>query len=86
MRRAAKVPLADHRFDALGSICYTRHRRARKLDLRQAGQCPRRRAAISQAILAWREPAEIIYRHMAEADQFQTPYATAASSLVNGLD
>jgi lysozyme len=78
VRRAVKVPLADHQFDALTSICYNIGTgglaNSSFVKLINAGAEP---AAIRKAILAWRKPAEIISRRTAEADQFQTPYSMA---------
>lgn len=76
VRRAVAVPLADHQFDALGSICYNIGQGGLAgstfVKLINAGAEP---AAIRKAILAWRKPGEILSRRTAEADQFQAPYA-----------
>jgi lysozyme len=75
VRRAVKVPLADHQFDALTSVCYNigtggtvKSSFARLIN---EGAPP---AQIRAAILAWKIPPEIIARRMAEANQFETPY------------
>jgi lysozyme len=76
VRRAVTVPLADHQFDALTSICYNIGAGALakssfvKLINAGAPACQ-----IRAAILAWRKPPEILSRRTAEADQFQTPYS-----------
>lgn len=72
---AVKVPLADHRADALISLCYnigpaafsgsTIVKRLNKGDYTGA----------AEAILMWNKPAEIISRRQAEYDQFRTPYS-----------
>lgn len=76
VRRAVTVPLADHQFDALGSICYNIGTGGLAgstfVKLINARAEP---AAIRKAILAWKKPAEILSRRTAEADQFQTPYS-----------
>lgn len=76
VRRAVAVPLADHQFDALGSICYNIGTGGLAgstfVRLINARAEP---AAIRKAILAWKKPPEILSRRIAEADQFQTPYS-----------
>ena len=77
VRRAVIVPLADHQFDALTSICYnigTGGLATSSFVRLINGRAPV--AQIRAAILAWRKPPEILSRRTAEADQFQTPYAT----------
>jgi len=77
VRDAIKVPLADHQFDALGSICFNIGQGGFKGSTfvkRINAGAPA--SEIRAAILAWRKPAEIISRRTAEADQFQTPYTT----------
>lgn len=75
VRRALKVPVADHQFDALTSICYNIGTGGLSgssfIKLINAGASP---AQIRAAILTWRKPTELIPRRTAEADQFQTPY------------
>jgi len=78
VRSAIKVPLADHQFDALASICYNIGQSGfagstfvRRINERASA------ASIREAILMWRKPAEIISRRTAEADQFTTPYSVA---------
>lgn len=77
VRDAIKVPLADHQFDALGSICFNIGQGGFKgstfVKRINAGA---RASEIRAAILAWRNPGEILSRRTAEADQFQTPYTT----------
>jgi lysozyme len=76
VRRAVKVPLADHQFDSLSSICYNIGSGGLTgssfVKLINASASP---AVIRAAILAWRKPPEILSRRTAEADQFQTPYS-----------
>jgi lysozyme len=76
VRRAVKVDLADHQFDALSSICYNIGSGglvgSSFIKLINASASP---AQIRAAILAWRKPPEILTRRTAEADQFQTPYS-----------
>lgn len=75
VRRALKVQVADHQFDALTSICYNIGTGGLAgssfIKLINAGASS---AQIRAAILAWKKPSEIIPRRTAEADQFQTPY------------
>ncbi|MFC3638243.1 glycoside hydrolase family protein [Camelimonas fluminis] len=75
---AVKVPLADHQFDALVSICFNIGTGALAgstfVKRINAGATP---AAIRTAILMWNKPAEIVSRRTAEADQFATPYSVA---------
>lgn len=78
VRDAVKVPLADHQFDALASICFNIGQGGFKSSsfvkrINAGGSASQIRAAI----LAWRKPAEIISRRTAEADQFQTPYSAS---------
>lgn len=77
VRRAVAVPLADHQFDALTSICYNIGTgglsKSSFVKLINAGASS---AQVRAAILAWRKPPEILSRRTAEADQFATPYAT----------
>ncbi|SEM68520.1 Phage-related lysozyme (muramidase), GH24 family [Bosea lupini] len=77
VRRAVTVPLADHQFDALTSICYNIGTgglmKSSFVKLINAGAPA---SQIRAAILAWRKPPEILSRRTAEADQFMTPYAT----------
>ena len=77
VRRAVTVPLADHQFDALTSICYNIGTggltKSSFVKLINAGAPA---SQIRAAILAWRKPPEILSRRTAEADQFVTPYAT----------
>jgi lysozyme len=78
VRRAVKVPLADHQFDALASICYNIGSGGLAgssfVKLINASASP---AVIRASILAWRKPAEIISRRTAEANQFSTPYSVS---------
>jgi lysozyme len=78
VRRAVKVPLADHQYDALASICYNIGTGGLAgssfMKLINTRASP---AVIRVAILAWRKPAEIISRRTAEADQFSTPYSVS---------
>ncbi|UZF95724.1 lysozyme [Bosea sp. NBC_00550] len=75
VRRALKVPVADHLFDELTSVCYNigtgGPAGSSFIKLINAGASP---AQIRAAILAWKKPSEILPRRTAEADQFQTPY------------
>lgn len=77
VRRAVTVPLADHQFDALGSICYNIGTgglaKSTFVKLINAGAPA---SQIRSAILAWRKPPEILTRRTAEADQFATPYSS----------
>ncbi len=68
VRRAVKVPLAPHEFDALVSFHYNTGgiARARLTRHLNAGN----RAAAAQAFLNWRRPAAIIPRREAERDLF----------------
>lgn len=75
VRDAIKVPLAEHQFDALGSICFNIGQGGlkgstfvKKINARAPA------SEIRSAILAWRKPPEILSRRTAEADQFATPY------------
>ncbi|KFC73185.1 Lysozyme [Bosea sp. LC85] len=76
VRRAITVSLAEHQFDALGSICYNIGTGGLAgssfVKLINTRAEP---AAIRKAILAWKKPSEIISRRTAEAAQFQTPYS-----------
>lgn len=78
VRRAVTVPLADHQFDALVSICFNigttgtaNSTFVRRINARDTP------AAVQNAILMWNKPKEIISRRTAEADQFATPYSVA---------
>ena len=77
VRAAVTVKLADHQFDALASTCFnigtSAFVGATFVKRINAGASA---AQIRRAILAWKKPAEILSRRTAEADQFQTPYAT----------
>ncbi|GAB4072810.1 peptidoglycan-binding protein [Ancylobacter sonchi] len=78
VRDAIKVGLADHQFDALGSLCYnigpTGFAGATFVKRINTGDTP---ARIRAAILMWRKPTEILSRRTAEADQFATSYSTS---------
>ncbi len=69
VRRAVKVPLAAHEFDALVSFHYNTGgiARARLTRLLNAGN----RAAAAQAFMGWCKPAAIIPRREAERVLFQ---------------
>lgn len=76
VRRAIKVDLADHQFDALVSICFNIGVGAfagstfvKRINERATP------AQIRAAILMWKKPPEIVSRRTAEADQFATPYS-----------
>ncbi len=76
VRRAIKIDLADHQFDALSSICFNigvggfaGATFVKRINERATS------VQIRAAILAWRKPAEIVSRRTAEADQFATPYS-----------
>ncbi|WP_448834574.1 lysozyme [Camelimonas sp. ID_303_24] len=78
VRSAIKVPLVDHQFDALASICYNIGQSGfagstfvKRINSRASA------ASIREAIMMWRKPAEITSRRTAEADQFATPYSVA---------
>jgi lysozyme len=77
VNRAVKVPLADHEFDALVSLCFNigegafaRSTVVKKLN---AGDKP----GAAKAIMLWNKPPEIIGRRKSEQVQFLTPYANA---------
>ncbi|WP_244483645.1 lysozyme [Methylobacterium sp. Leaf91] len=81
---AVKVPLADHQFDALVSLCFNigapsfaKSTIVRRLN---AGDY----AGAAEAILMWNKPAVIIPRRQAEYDQFRTPYSVKLPSQVRG--
>ncbi|WP_419952332.1 lysozyme [Methylobacterium sp.] len=81
---AVKVPLADHQFDALVSLCFNigapsfaKSTVVRRLN---AGDY----AGAAEAILMWNKPAVIIPRRQAEYDQFRTPYSVKRPSQVRG--
>lgn len=81
---AVKVPLADHQFDALVSLCFNigagafaKSTVVRRLN---AGDY----AGAAEAILMWNKPAVIIPRRQAEYDQFRTPYSVKLPSQVRG--
>lgn len=75
---AVKVPLAQHEFDALVSICFNVGPRfAQSTCIRRLNAGDRRGAA--EAIMLWRKPPEIIGRRRAEQAQFRTPYVGAAA-------
>jgi lysozyme len=69
VRRAVKVPLAPHEFDALVSFHYNTGGIARAMLTQHlnAGN----RAATASAFLNWRKPAAIIPRREAERDLFR---------------
>lgn len=76
VRAAVKVPMADHQFDALVSICYN----IGTGGLRGSTFVKRINAgagtdSIRAAILAWKKPPEILSRRTGEADQFAMPYS-----------
>ncbi|WP_404977660.1 glycoside hydrolase family protein [Ancylobacter sp. 3268] len=72
------VPLTDHQFDALASVCYNigtgASARAAFVKPINAGGSP---AQIRAASLMWRRPLEILSRRTGEADQFAALYSTA---------
>lgn len=78
VRDAITVPLADHQFDALLSICFNigpgGFKGSSFVRRINAGESP---ARIRDGILMWKKPPEILTRRTAEADQYQTPYAKA---------
>lgn len=69
VRRAVRVPLAPHEFDALVSFHYNTGAIARAALTRHlnAGH----RAAAAEAFMGWRKPAAIIPRREAERDLFR---------------
>ncbi|SFG88211.1 lysozyme [Methylobacterium gossipiicola] len=77
VNRGLKVPVPQHVFDALVSVCYnigiagflgsTFLKRVNAGDL----------AGARDAILMWRKPAAIVTRRQAEAEQIVTAYAVA---------
>lgn len=85
VNRGLKVPVGQHAFDALVSVCYnigigTPNPKAGQnpgflgstfLKRINAGDM----AGARDAILMWQKPASIITRRKAEAEQFLTPYA-----------
>lgn len=78
VRAAISVPLADHQFDALASVCYNigagGFRGSTFVKRINAGASS---AQIRAAILMWKKPPEILTRRTAEADQFATSYFAA---------
>lgn len=70
---ALRVPVAQHEYDALVSICFNvgpkfgQSTCIRKLN---AGD----RAGAAEAIMLWNKPPEIIARRRTEYQQFKTPY------------
>lgn len=72
INKAVKVPLADHEFDALVSICFNVESFAKSTAIRllNAGD----RAGCAKAIMSWVKPKEITGRRFTEQSQFLTPY------------
>lgn len=72
--RALKVPLGQHEFDALVSICFNVGPRfAQSICIKRLNAGDRKGAA--DAIMLWSKPPEIIGRRRTEQKQFLTPYA-----------
>ncbi len=69
MRRAVKVPLEPHEFDALVSFHYNTGAIARATLTKALNRG--NRAAAAEAFLNWRRPASIITRREAERDLFR---------------
>ncbi len=77
VNRGLKVPLGQHAFDALVSVCYNigiaGFAGSTFLKRINAGDM----AGARDAILMWQKPASIITRRRAEAEQFLTAYTAA---------
>lgn len=77
VNRGLKVPVPQHVFDALVSVCYNigiaGFLGSTFLKRINAGDT----AGARDAILMWRKPAAIVTRRQAEAEQIVTPYAVA---------
>jgi lysozyme len=69
VRRAVKVPLAPHEFDALVSFHYNTGGIAKAVLTRALNADDR--AAAAEAFLNWRRPASVIPRREAERDLFR---------------
>ncbi|WP_375463370.1 lysozyme [uncultured Methylobacterium sp.] len=77
VRKGLTVPVGQHTFDALVSVCYNigpgGFSGSTFLARLNAGDM----AGARNALLLWRKPAAILPRRRAEADQLVTPYAAA---------
>ena len=77
MDASMAVPLPQHAFDALVSLCFnigpTAFLRSSVLRRLRAGD----REGAAEAILMWNRPREVIPRRQGEYDQFRTPYGVA---------
>lgn len=77
VNRGLKVPVGQHAFDALVSVCYNigtaGFAGSTFLKRINAGDM----AGARDAILMWQKPASIITRRKAEAEQFLTAYTAA---------
>lgn len=76
--QAVQIPLAQHEFDALVSLCYNIGQGgfARSTVVRRLNAGDRKGAAA--AILMWNKPPEIMGRRRGEYRQFLTPYPAEA--------
>jgi lysozyme len=78
IERALKVPVADHEFDALVSICFNvgpKFGSSTCIKRLNAGD----RKGAAEAIMMWSKPPEIIGRRRTEQQQFKTPYKGGTS-------
>lgn len=81
VRDAIKVPLADHQFDSLVSLCFnigtggfTRSTLVKRIS---AGAS---KTDIANAFLMWNKPSEIIGRRKTEVVQYLDPYTNSQKS------
>lgn len=72
VKRAVKVPIAQHEFDAFVSICFNVEAFAKSTAMRLFNSGDR--AGCAKHILDWNKPKEIIGRRHTEQSQFLTPY------------
>ena len=73
INNALKVPVAQHEFDALVSICFNvgpKFAQSTAIRLLNRGD----RDGAASAIMLWNKPPEIIGRRRSEMEQFKTPY------------
>lgn len=76
IERALTVPVAQHEFDALVSVCFNVGPRfAQSICIKRLNAGNRKGAA--DAIMMWSKPPEIIGRRRTEQRQFLTPYTGA---------
>lgn len=79
INESVHVPMAQHEFDALVSICFNvgpRFGNSTAIKLLNRGD----RQGAAAAIMMWNKPPEIIGRRRSEQRQFQTPYKSTPAT------